>query len=367
MSGSEYDELSSDISKYAPKNIRDRERQTQADIEQPYVNSAPLSPSSSSTKRDHVRRTNPEFGLWPERVPDPPLRLDELRSALFGRIALVVSFAAFVALLTIFAKPLYQLGTGWLLNAAVETVQVSNPPAKAAESSASSDKKSIATTKNDQPVTARSGQLAAAATDVGPGGVANNQSATPTKIASASGPELATTGQAQQAPLAPVPQPPAQEIKSVKTFVRGVTDTEIVLGMSAPFSGAAKELGQNMKLGIEAAFNAANASGGVNGRRLRLVAADDGYEPARTAETMKRLYEKDQVFGVIGNVGTPTATVALPYALERKMLFFGAFTGAGLLRSDPPDRYVFNYRASYAEETDAVVRYLVKVRHLKPT
>jgi ABC-type branched-subunit amino acid transport system substrate-binding protein len=58
--------------------------------------------------------------------------------------------------------------------------------------------------------------------------------------------------------------------------------------------------------------------------------------------------------------------VAMPYALEQKMLFFGAFTGAGLLRRDPPDRYVFNYRASYAEETDATVRYLVKVRRLRP-
>jgi branched-chain amino acid transport system substrate-binding protein len=81
---------------------------------------------------------------------------------------------------------------------------------------------------------------------------------------------------------------------------------------------------------------------------------------------MKQLYERDQVFGIVGNVGTPTAMVSLPYALERKMLFFGAFTGAGLLRRDPPDRYVFNYRASYAEETDAVVRYLVKVRRLRP-
>jgi branched-chain amino acid transport system substrate-binding protein len=148
--------------------------------------------------------------------------------------------------------------------------------------------------------------------------------------------------------------------------VRGVTDSEIRLGISAPFSGPAKELGQNMKIGIQAAFNAANANGGVNGRQLQLVAADDGYEPARTAVTMKQLYEKDQVFGLIGNVGTPTAVVALPYALDRKMLFFGAFTGAGLLRSDPPDRYVFNYRASYAEETAAVVNYLVKVKRLFP-
>jgi ABC-type branched-subunit amino acid transport system substrate-binding protein len=80
---------------------------------------------------------------------------------------------------------------------------------------------------------------------------------------------------------------------------------------------------------------------------------------------MKQLYETEQVFGVVGNVGTPTAVVGLPYALDRKMLFFGAFTGAGLLRSDPPDRYVFNYRASYAEETEATVQYLVKVKRLK--
>ena len=93
---------------------------------------------------------------------------------------------------------------------------------------------------------------------------------------------------------------------------------------------------------------------------------DDGYEPTRTTETMKLLYEQDRVFAIVGNVGTPTAAVALPYALERRMLFYGAFTGADLLRRDPPDRYVFNYRASYAEETEAVVSYLVKVRRLKP-
>ena len=146
----------------------------------------------------------------------------------------------------------------------------------------------------------------------------------------------------------------------------GVTETEIRFGMSAPFSGSAKELGRQMKLGVETAFNVINDAGGVHGRQVKLVAVDDGYEPTRTAETMKQLYEKDQVFGIIGNVGTPTAAVALPFALRQRMMFFGAFTGANLLRRDPPDRYVFNYRASYAEETDAVVRYLVNVRRLRP-
>ncbi len=177
-------------------------------------------------------------------------------------------------------------------------------------------------------------------------------------------------------PIAPTVAQPAKEAPArlatvggasePAPTVRGITDSEIRFGISAPFTGPAKELGQNMKLGIEAAFNAANANGGVYGRQLRLIAADDGYEPTRTAATMKQLYERDQVFGLVGNVGTPTAVVALPYALDRKMLFFGAFTGAGLLRNDPPDRYVFNYRASYAEETAAVVNYLVKVRRLLP-
>jgi branched-chain amino acid transport system substrate-binding protein len=81
---------------------------------------------------------------------------------------------------------------------------------------------------------------------------------------------------------------------------------------------------------------------------------------------MKDLYEKNQVFGFVEMYGSPTALVSIPYALEHHALYFGAFTGAPSLRRDPPDRYVFNYRAGYAEETDAIVRYLVKVRRLRP-
>jgi branched-chain amino acid transport system substrate-binding protein len=174
------------------------------------------------------------------------------------------------------------------------------------------------------------------------------------------GPSSAAAATAPTAPL-----PPAATATPTST-ARGVTDNEIKFGIVGPFSGSARELGRQMKLGIDAAFNRINDAGGIDGRKLRLIAADDGYEPSRTLDAMKQLYDKDQVFGFIGNVGTPTAAVAVPYALEKKALFFGAFTGANILRSDPPDRYVFNYRASYAEETDAVVRYLIKLRHLQP-
>jgi ABC-type branched-subunit amino acid transport system substrate-binding protein len=151
-----------------------------------------------------------------------------------------------------------------------------------------------------------------------------------------------------------------------ESTIQGVSDKEILFGMAAPFSGASRELGRQMQIGVETAFGQINSAGGVNGRLLRLVAADDGYEPEKTADAMHLLYDKEKVFGFIGNVGTPTAAVALPFALDHRALFFGAFTGASLLRRDPPDRYVFNYRASYAEETKAVVHYLVKVRRIQP-
>jgi len=266
---------------------------------------------------------------------------------LVGRIALVVTFAAVVALVLIFAKPISQ-GAHALFDTASRAVQTSK----------SIDLLTPTNVPSNDPV-APATRVAAA-------------SASPPPVAApAAQPAPASVGQSapanQQVTLSTSAQPLGQEPTAIKTTFRGVTDKEIRFGISAALSGPTKELGQNMNRGIVSAFNVANANGGVHGRQLRLIAADDGYEPARAAETMKQLYEKDQVFGVIGNVGTPTATVALPYALERKMLFFGAFTGAGLLRNDPPDRYVFNYRASYAEETSAMVHYLVKVKRLKPS
>jgi branched-chain amino acid transport system substrate-binding protein len=250
----------------------------------------------------------------------------------------VAIVAAVVALLVVFAKPLLE-GRSSLISDS-QNKQVANPSERL--------------TANDVP--ANRALVPAAGIAAAPG-------VAPSTTAQAQAP--LSSGQGQQAALSPTSKPLGQD-SGVSSAVRGVTDSEIRFGISAPFTGTAKELGQNMKRGIETAFNVANANGGIYGRQLRLIAADDGYEPARAAVTMKQLYERDQVFGLIGNVGTPTAVVALPYALDRKMLFFGAFTGAGLLRNDPPDRYVFNYRASYAEETAAVVNYLVKVRRLLP-
>jgi len=139
----------------------------------------------------------------------------------------------------------------------------------------------------------------------------------------------------------------------------------LVFGMSTALSGPAGDLGQEMKLGVELSFVEANEQGGVGGRPLRLVVYDDGYEPARAVPNMLRLIDEDGVLAVVGNVGTPTAIAAAPIARERGTLFLGAFTGANVLRRFPPERFVINFRASYAEETAAIVDYLLRARGLR--
>ncbi|MBI3819738.1 MAG: ABC transporter substrate-binding protein [Planctomycetes bacterium] len=140
----------------------------------------------------------------------------------------------------------------------------------------------------------------------------------------------------------------------------------IRLGMSAAFTGPSAQLGSEMRDGIRCAIEICNQSGGIGGSHIDLIALDDGYEPARTVPNIHKLLNEHNVISLIGNVGTPTAVAALPILNERKTVLFGAFTGAGALRKSPPDPYVINYRASYAEETGAMVDALVGILKLQP-
>jgi branched-chain amino acid transport system substrate-binding protein len=158
---------------------------------------------------------------------------------------------------------------------------------------------------------------------------------------------------------------PAAEVPAANPQAPG-TET-VVLGMSAALSGPTSSLGLGMRTGIEAAIQEANQNPARAARRLKLVALDDGYEPTRTGPNMRQLIDKEHAVVVIGNVGTPTAVAAIPIVNEMHVPLVGCFTGAGNLRKTPPDRYVVNYRASYAEETAAMVDALVAIAGLKPT
>ena len=141
-------------------------------------------------------------------------------------------------------------------------------------------------------------------------------------------------------------------------FSQGVTQDKILLGQAAVFTGPAAQLGIQMRNGAKTYFDHVNAQGGVHGRKIELLTLDDGYEPTRSGPNTKKLIEEHKVFALFGYVGTPTSAAALPIFTEAKVPFFGPFTGAELLRQ-PFNRYIFNVRASYYDETDKIVEQVV--------
>lgn len=134
----------------------------------------------------------------------------------------------------------------------------------------------------------------------------------------------------------------------------GITDTTIVLGQSAPFSGAAEQLGLQFYLGAQLFLDGVNAKGGIHGRKIEIQRLDDGYEPEKCAANTRQLIS-DGVFALFGYIGTPTSLAALPLATAAKVPFFAPFTGAEALR-EPYNRYAIHVRASYFDETAAIVR-----------
>ena len=140
----------------------------------------------------------------------------------------------------------------------------------------------------------------------------------------------------------------------------GVTDSEIRIGQFAALTGPAAELGKRMQLGILAHFTAVNLGGGINGRSLKLISRDDGYEPEKAVAAVKALIDEDKVFALIGSVGTPTTLAAVPAINAAAIPLIGPFTGAQALR-EPFNRNLFHVRASYFDETERIVQHLTTV------
>ena len=140
--------------------------------------------------------------------------------------------------------------------------------------------------------------------------------------------------------------------------VPGVTAKSILLGQSAAFSGPAAQLGIQMNIGTKSYLDHINARGGVYGRKIALKTRDDQYEANLCADTTTKLIEEDKVFALISYVGTPTTAAAMPIITKARVPLVGPFTGAELLRT-PVNRYIFNVRASYYDETEKIVDLLV--------
>jgi branched-chain amino acid transport system substrate-binding protein len=132
-------------------------------------------------------------------------------------------------------------------------------------------------------------------------------------------------------------------------FEKGVSADSVRIGGVMDLQGRSRGLGQGMKLGIEAGLRGAT----IQGRKIEYRALNDSYTPQKTVSATRTLLQGG-VFAVLGNVGTPTAKVALPVLAEDATPALGFFTGAGLLRPGVGD--VVNFRASYVQETAAVIQ-----------
>ena len=130
---------------------------------------------------------------------------------------------------------------------------------------------------------------------------------------------------------------------------QGVTNQVIRTGGVMDLEGRSRGLGLGMRAGIEAAFK----NELPHGRRLEFITLNDSYTPTKTVEATRALLNQG-IFAMVGNVGTPTARVSLPILAEQSVPAVGFFTGAGLLRPGVGD--IVNYRASYVQETAAVIR-----------
>ncbi len=163
----------------------------------------------------------------------------------------------------------------------------------------------------------------------------------------------ATDGETVEAPQPGDSESPTRAVEP-ETASQGISDERILFGQSAALSGPAKELGTNMRLGILAAFDEVNATGGVHGRILELQSLDDAYEPEDAIVMTRHLIEQEKVFALIGAVGTPTSRSATPIARSAGVPYIAPFTGAAFLRDNEWDN-IINLRASYYQETEEMV------------
>ena len=141
-------------------------------------------------------------------------------------------------------------------------------------------------------------------------------------------------------------------------------DDEIVLGVSAAFSGPSRGLGTELYRGAMSYFNHVNDNGGVNGRRIVLKLMDDGYQPEPCVENTIALMQDPSVFLLFGYVGTPTVTRVLPLLKkfrDQQVYLFFPFTGAEPQRTPPYGDFAFNLRASYRQETAGLVDNFVRI------
>jgi ABC-type branched-subunit amino acid transport system substrate-binding protein len=143
-----------------------------------------------------------------------------------------------------------------------------------------------------------------------------------------------------------------------KKYGPGVTDTEIKLGQTSPYSGPASAYSVIARAQL-AYFKMIDDQGGINGRKITMISIDDAYSPAKTVEQTRKLVEQDEVAAILNPLGTPTGLSVRKYLNDKKVpqLFVGA--GATLWGDHEHFPYSIGFQPSYQAETAVYAKYVL--------
>src|SRR5436309_4079350 len=144
-----------------------------------------------------------------------------------------------------------------------------------------------------------------------------------------------------------------------KKYGPGVTDTEIKLGQTMPYSGPASAYGTIGKL-HQAYFRMLNEKGGINGRKINLISLDDGYSPPKTVEQVRKLIEQDEVLALFQTLGTPSNSAIHKYVNAKKIPHLLLATGATKWADPKNYPWTLGFNPSYQAEGQIYAKYLLK-------
>ena len=147
--------------------------------------------------------------------------------------------------------------------------------------------------------------------------------------------------------------------RAAKKYGPGVTDTEIKIGNTGPYSGPLANASP-IPLSMKAYFEMINAQGGVNGRKITWISYDDGYSPPKTVEMTRKLVEEDNVLLMSGSVGTPTNTAVWHYLNEKKVPQLFPSTGATKWDDPKGHPWTMGFFVSYQAEGHIYAAYILK-------
>jgi branched-chain amino acid transport system substrate-binding protein len=153
----------------------------------------------------------------------------------------------------------------------------------------------------------------------------------------------------------------ALPVRAAKEYGPGVTDTEIKIGNTGPYSGPLSNASP-IPLSMKAYFNMINAQGGVNGRKITWISYDDGYSPPKTVEMTRKLVEEDIIFLMSGSVGTPTNTAVWRYLNEKEVPQLFPSTGATKWNDPKGHPWTMGFFVSYQAEGHMYAAYILKNR-----